>query len=213
MADVGGGSEGGGHGRHQKRRAKKLSTRIDMTPMVDLGFLLLTFFMLTTTFSKPKVIELTPPVKDPNQKTKVDTTTLTVILSANNKVYYYNGLLVQNADSNNMQLTDFSDKGLRKIVLAKNTYVQSQIDAAGLEQKHNAHQMADSTYNRLKDKIEGDKQAVFVIIKTDSAARYLNVVTTLDEMDICNIGKYALVDASAGDLNMMRDYNNKHKIQ
>ena len=52
MADVPGG-EGGGGGRHQKKRAKKGNTRIDMTPMVDLAFLLLTFFILTTTMYKP----------------------------------------------------------------------------------------------------------------------------------------------------------------
>lgn len=209
MADVGGG-DGGGHGRHQKKRAKKLSTRIDMTPMVDLGFLLLTFFMLTTTFSKPKVIELTPPVKDPHIKTEVDTTTLTIIMSGNNKVYYYNGLLPTNPDSNNLNITDFSDNGIRKIILAKNSFVLQQLPA--LDQKHDAHQIADTTYSRLKDQIEGKKQAVFVILKTDSVAKYLNVVSMLDEMDICNVGKYALVDASAAELNMMRDFNNKHKI-
>jgi biopolymer transport protein ExbD len=212
MADVGGGGEGGGHGRHQKRRAKKLSTRIDMTPMVDLGFLLLTFFMLTTTFSKPKVIELTPPVKDPHIKTEVDTTTLTIVLSANNKVYYYNGLLSPNPDSaNNLNLTDFSDNGIRKIVFAKNNYVTNQLTP--LDSLHNLHKVSDTAYMRLKDNIEGKKLAVFFIIKTDSAAKYVNVVTMLDDMDICNVGKYALVDASPAELNMMRDFNNKHKIQ
>src|SRR5580698_2668639 len=107
MAEVNTGGGGGG-GKHQKKRAKKLSTRIDMTPMVDLGFLLLTFFMLTTTFSKPKVIGLTPPVKDSTHKTQVDTTSLTIILSGNNKVYYYKGQLPLTVDSNNIRLTDFS---------------------------------------------------------------------------------------------------------
>src|SRR5436853_114978 len=98
MADVNTGGGGGG-GRHQKKRAKKLSTRIDMTPMVDLGFLLLTFFMLTTTFSQPKIIELTPPVKS-DIKTKVqDTLSLTLILGKSDTVYYYNGPLNTNLDS------------------------------------------------------------------------------------------------------------------
>ena len=56
---------GGGHGKHDKKRAKKSSTKIDMTPMVDLAFLLLTFFMLTTTFSKPKTMELNMPADCP----------------------------------------------------------------------------------------------------------------------------------------------------
>jgi len=65
MADVNtGGEEGGKKGKHSKKRAKKSSTRIDMTPMVDLAFLLLTFFMLTTTFSKPKTMEINMPFDD-----------------------------------------------------------------------------------------------------------------------------------------------------
>src|ERR1700684_3622244 len=118
MGDVdSGGGSGGGHGKHQKKRAKKLSTRIDMTPMVDLGFLLLTFFMLTTTFSQPKVIELTPPIKS-DDKTKVqDTLSLTLVLGKNDTVYYYNGSLKLSTDSNNIMQTDLSDNGLRKVVL------------------------------------------------------------------------------------------------
>lgn len=219
MADVGdGGGSGGGHGKHQKKRAKKLSTRLDMTPMVDLGFLLLTFFMLTTTFSKPKVIGLTPPVKpDKDNTTKVDTTSLTVILSGNNKVYYYKGQLPQSLDSTDivMRLTTFStatsSKGIRQVLLNFNTFVNSQVSQ--FEGKHKAGQMSDSTYDRMKDQIEGKKEAMFVIIKTDSLTKYENVVAMLDEMDICNVGKYALIDASKADLNVMRDYNNKHNIR
>ena len=62
MAEVNTG-DGGGHGKHDKKRAKKASTKIDMTPMVDLAFLLLTFFVLTSTFSKPKTMEINFPAK------------------------------------------------------------------------------------------------------------------------------------------------------
>jgi len=119
----------------RKKGQKKLPTRIDMTPMVDLGFLLLTFFMLATTFSKPKVIELTPPVKpkDHIDDRKVpDSLALTIILSGNNKVYYYNGQLnngqkILTADSNNLNLTTFGDQGIRKIVLQRNYFVLNMV--------------------------------------------------------------------------------------
>lgn len=215
MADVGSGGEGGGHGRHQKKRAKKLPTRIDMTPMVDLGFLLLTFFIMTTTFSKPKVIELTPPV-DTKDTTKLihiqDSLALTVILSSNNKVYYYIGVLNTNPDSNNINLTTFADKGgIRDIVIKHNSFVRNQILA--LDAQHANKQIADTTYARLKGKIQGDKMALFVIIKTDSVAKYSNVVNMIDEMEITECDKYALVDAKKAETQMMIDYNNKHSIR
>jgi biopolymer transport protein ExbD len=212
MADVdSGGGSGGGHGKHQKKRAKKLSTKLDMTPMVDLGFLLLTFFMLTTTFNKPKVIGLTPPVKDSNKPPQIDTTSLTVILSGNNKVYYYSGVLAATSDSNNIRLTDFSAKGIRQVILNKNTLVEGLMKS--VDAKHNANQISDSVYEKLKDEAEADKHAFFVLIKTDSVAKYLNVVNMLDEMDICNVGKYTLVNASKGEIDMIRDYNQKNNIK
>ncbi len=207
MAEVNTG--GGGGGKHQKKRAKKLSTRIDMTPMVDLGFLLLTFFMLTTTFSQPKVIELTPPIKDITNPTKVDTTTLTLLLGKSDTVFYYNGLLRANHDSNNILQTDLSDNGLRKVVLGQNQFVLNSIK--DIQTQHNANKLSDTAYARLLDKAEGNKNARFVIIKTDSTTKYINVVRALDEMNICNIGKYSLIDASDDDLKMIADYKLTHK--
>src|SRR3954471_14588970 len=80
-------------GKHKKIRAKKNSTHIDMTPMVDLAFLLLTFFMLTTTFGKPKAMQITMPVKDPTvEPTKVNNA-ITFLLSDKDKIYWYYGEL------------------------------------------------------------------------------------------------------------------------
>jgi biopolymer transport protein ExbD len=62
MAQLNTDSGGGSHKKGGKVKAKKHSTTVDMTPMVDLAFLLLTFFVLTSTFSKPKTMEITFPV-------------------------------------------------------------------------------------------------------------------------------------------------------
>ena len=85
-----GGEKGG---KHKKVRAKKNSTHIDMTPMVDLAFLLLTFFMLTTTFGKPKTMEINMPIKDPNVEPSLVNNALTVLLSGDDKIYWYFGEL------------------------------------------------------------------------------------------------------------------------
>ena len=88
--------QGGGGKKDGKVKQKKSSTHIDMTPMVDLAFLLLTFFMLTTTFSKPKTMEVNMPVKPDNeeQQQKVaESLTLTVLLGKDDKVVWYQGVV------------------------------------------------------------------------------------------------------------------------
>lgn len=74
------------------QRAKKLSTRVDMTPMVDLGFLLITFFMLTTTLLQPKTMDLIMPRDDGEPQSLAESNAMTVLLGANNTVKYYEGM-------------------------------------------------------------------------------------------------------------------------
>ncbi len=58
-------SDSGSHKKGSKKvRTKKMSTRVDLTAMVDLGFLLITFFMLATTMNKPKTMEVNKPAKE-----------------------------------------------------------------------------------------------------------------------------------------------------
>ena len=90
MAEIA--ESGGGHGKGGKKRAKKQSTRVDMTPMVDLAFLLLTFFVLTSTFSKPKSMEITFPVPPPiNEKPVEVKNGLSIILTKDHRAFYYKG--------------------------------------------------------------------------------------------------------------------------
>ena len=112
MAEI---SQDGGGKKGGKKRSKKASTKIDMTPMVDLGFLLITFFMLTTTLAKPVVMELNMPDKtETEEKSPVKMSeTLTVIPDAE-KVYYYQGL--PNDATTQLFKTDYSNKGIRTIL-------------------------------------------------------------------------------------------------
>ena len=105
--------------RSTKPRAKKHAFRLDMTPMVDLAFLLLTFFMLTTTFSKPNVMQLTMPAKPTETEASFDLVSsdaLTVLLDAKGKVYYYYGLN-DGVTVPELHTTDFSAEGLRQVLL------------------------------------------------------------------------------------------------
>ncbi|UPT65565.1 MAG: biopolymer transporter ExbD [Sphingobacteriales bacterium JAD_PAG50586_3] len=97
MAELGEGG-GGGHGKHEKKRPKKSAGRVDMTPMVDLGFLLLTFFVLTSSLKEPQVMELSVPAKKdkttPENQTKFPAKlTINILLGENNRVFWYQGLI------------------------------------------------------------------------------------------------------------------------
>jgi biopolymer transport protein ExbD len=113
MAEIQGGG-GGGHKKGGKVRVKKQSTKIDMTPMVDLAFLLLTFFILTTTFNKPKTMEVNMPdkVQDEKEQTKInEKDILNLILSKGDKIYWYIGLTPP------INETNYSSTGVRKVLL------------------------------------------------------------------------------------------------
>ena len=140
------------------KKGKKQSTRVDLTPMVDLGFLLITFFIFTTTMAQPTSMNLNMP-KDtdkPDENTKVkESGSLTLMLGKGNVIYYYYG-----ADPATMQTTGYKD--VRNIILEK------------------------------KKKTPADD--FFVIIKPDKDATYKNAVSILDEMNINDVSRYAMVD-------------------
>lgn len=192
---------GGKKGKHGKVRAKKNSTSIDMTPMVDLAFLLLTFFMLTTTFGKPKTMEINMPVKpDVEVKNEVNNA-ITVLLSGDNKVYWYYGEL---KPETKLTATDFSKDGIRKLFIEKNQQAYDEIQklrAEGLKNK-----VADTTLKRMEVDIKGKKYALMVLVKTDDKAKYKNVIDVLDELNITFIGKYALVDLAQQEYDMIKNF-------
>jgi biopolymer transport protein ExbD len=217
MAEVNTG-DGGGHGKHDKKRAKKASTKIDMTPMVDLAFLLLTFFVLTSTFNKAKTMELTfPKDTDPKDKQKVNNA-ITFILTREGKdnkedgIYYYAGEFYAPNNPDNKPVTtfiktDFSKNGLHKILLDRNKTTIEKL--AKLEERYKKREMVDTTYKRLATKTASEKEAVTVLIKSDDKAVYRNVVDAIDELNICKVGKYAIVDMSQPELDILNTIKKK----
>lgn len=169
MAEI---QQGGGGGKKGgKVRAKKSSTRIDMTPMVDLAFLLLTFFMLTTTFSKPQTMEITMPEK-PKEEDKLpevnEKKVVTLILGANDKIYWYRGIT-----DPKLEVTDFSANGIRKVLLKQTAEIPGMI----------------------------------LLIKPSEESRYKNMVDILDEMNITNMQRYALVKITDTDKELVKESN------
>lgn len=194
-------SGGGKKGKHEKKRAKKSSTKIDMTPMVDLAFLLLTFFMLTTTFSKPKAMEIGMPA-DPKpgdpEPPKINNA-ITLLLTEKDRIFYYTGEF--KPEETKLEETNFSKDGLHKVLLDNNQWAKIRIEE--LDKKFETRQIADTTYKRMVREVKQKKEAIMALVKTDDKASYKNVIDMLDELNVCFVGKYALVDMSLQELEMM----------
>lgn len=164
MASIDSGGDGGGHKKGPGvKKAKKMSTKVDMTPMVDLGFLLITFFIFTSTMSQPTAMNLFMPkdVDKPEEQNKVkESGAFTIMLGKDDVVYYYEGM--DPSTEGNFRSANF--KTIRDEIIRK-------------RQNTNPEDLV-------------------VIIKPTQDATYKNTVDMLDEMTINEIKRYALVDIS-----------------
>lgn len=180
MADIDT-SSSGGHKKGGVKKAKKLSTRVDLTPMVDLGFLLITFFIFTTTMSKPKTMEINMPYKGEEVETpsKVkNSTAITVLLSKDHRVYYYEGIGDDPANPPKVEITYFKTPGgIRQVLIDKKAKVEALVRSGALA--------------------PNDKATV--LIKPDVNSTYEDFVNIIDEMSINGIQVYAVVDISPVD--------------
>ena len=157
-------------------RLKRGSLKIDMTPMVDLGFLLICFFVITTTMSEPKATDLFMPKEGPPMNV-ADSKTLTVLLGKDNHILYYHGNWERAVKNNAIYTTNYSVKdGLGNIIRIK----QKLLD------------------KMLPDK-EGRKNLV-LIIKAEKEASYKNVIDVLDEVLINGVTHYVVVEPTSEEL-------------
>jgi biopolymer transport protein ExbD len=158
-----------------KKTKRKLhpSLRIDMTPMVDLGFLLITFFIFTTTISEKKAMRLIMPTEKGKPTPLGESKVLTVVLGQNNKVLAYEGEIEDAAKKNKIFRTNYNGSdGIGRFIREKQLQLQQT------------------------DKEEGKDGLVF-LIKPGSGCTYKNIIDALDETTINNVKKYMIVDASA----------------
>jgi biopolymer transport protein ExbD len=213
MAEI---NTGGGHGGGKKGQPKKMNLRVDFTPMVDMNMLLLTFFMFCTSLAKPEIMELALPVKDDQvlQDDKKNLTkeskTITLILGGGDTVYYYVGKVnaEKYANWNSLEVTSYENEGgLRDILLKRNREaVDKMID---LKRKKLSKEISEETFKEEATKIKDDPDGQVVVIKPTDDSNYRNMIEVLDEMQICSIGKYAMIEMSEADHFLLQNYKTK----
>lgn len=168
-----------------RRRSKKLSTRVDLTPMVDLGFLLITFFFVTTTWAKPRGMVFNLPANGPSTLVGKNAA-LSVLACGGDKVFYYHGDLQEAlkagavgtagtaegvaTETGAWGITGYGTTGIREII-------------------HNKQESMDRWF-------KGGRKELTVLIKAGPEASFQNIISLLDEMHISDVGKYAFVDLS-----------------
>jgi biopolymer transport protein ExbD len=190
--DVSGGDSGHKKGPGVKK-AKKLSTRVDMTPMVDLGFLLITFFIFTTTMSTPTTMALNVPKKTEDETKQIEvkaSNALTIMLGQDRGIYYYMGQL--EPDGSNFKSSTFTD--IRPIIAEKRAEVMRRHQHEG-EACEKLQQAAKKKGDPDWQKACLDKDFV-VVIKPNKEATYGSTIDILDEMTINGVKSFAVIDIS-----------------
>jgi biopolymer transport protein ExbD len=189
-------------GEGGKKKAKKHAPHIDMTPMVDLMCLLITFFMLTTAFSKPKIMEIVLPEKlKKNEKVDppkiAESRTINIILGPDDKIYYYNGKVSDPKNPPPLQVTDFSPAGIRELLLDRNRALFKKITQFNDDVLAGKITIPRDSVQKAIGKLKTDDDTGPIVrIMAYKKANYGNFVDILDEMSIIGIARYTFVDIS-----------------
>jgi len=207
--------------KKKQSRQKKMNTRVDFTPMVDMMMLLITFFMLCTSLAKPQTMNLTMPSNDKNisdqdRNAAKASQTITMFVCGNDKLYYVEGIPNYD-DPTCLKETTWGKNGIRDVLIKHVTEdgftPVADIMAAKikLDQKklENPMQYPDSIYDKELAKIKkgeletGKIPTMTIIIKCTDEASYKNMVDALDEMTICSIGTYVIDKINDDDLKLL----------
>lgn len=168
-------TSGGGGKKGGKIRSKKASTRIDLTAMVDLAFLLITFFIMTTTLAKPKAMDMVMPDKSKKdvQLPVPESRTMTILLGSNNKMEWYIGAPGKSAPT----VDNFGKNGIRKTLIDKNKEIES------------TH--------------AGPDNFMIVLVKPSPKSTYKDFVNIMDEINITGIKSYGVVDITPPEMALL----------
>ena len=203
-------------------KQKKMDTRVNFTPMVDMMMLLITFFMLCTTLAKPQAMQLTMPsndqnVSDEDKSVTKASHTITLYLGANDKVWYIAGL-PNYEDPSCVKETTYGAKGIRDVLINHTTeeginpIAKIMVAKKELDAKKTAYnsKMTDEQYQAELSKLKkgelpnGEKvPTMTVIIRPLDTASYANMVSALDEMLICSIDKYVIDRINTEDMELI----------
>ena len=218
-------------GKKKKGQQKKMNIHVDFTPMVDMNMLLITFFMLCTTMTESRTMDLVMPSKDAvteEQQSKLKASeAITILIGDNDQVFYYLG------EPNYKEYTSLVEASLNPeaenslVEEANKTFEEAQ---AGVKAKHLPKADAEAQLAELmsvRDEAVSEakktKGAPMVVIKAKTTtenndylngpgATYSSLVDVLDEMIVCSVGKYAVVDMTEGDLFLIGNYLTKGEL-
>lgn len=204
----------GGKKKKGGSKQKKMSVHVDFTPMVDMNMLLITFFMLCTSLSKPQTMEINMPSNDKNvtdaDKDKVKASkAVTLLLSGGDSIFYYTGE-PDYANFNSLKQTTYEADGIRAYLTKRNGEAVSKINA--LKKDKLELKITQEQFIKQASEIKNGKNTPVVIIKATDRATYKNLIDALDEMQICNIGKYVIDSITRGDKFLIENLQKKGEL-
>lgn len=194
-------------------KQKKMNSRVDFTPMVDMIMLLVTFFMLCTTLLKPQTMQISMPsdkedIKDEQRSQIGASKAITILIDENNTLYYFKGKPTGGtdvADEGKLFQTTYGKDGIRKVLLESNPQAVEEVtklkNEFALKKTSNVQQeqKVKAEYKERLNKIKNADYTPSVIIKASDKATYNNLIQVLDEMQICSIGRYVIDKFADGD--------------
>lgn len=203
-------------------KQKKMNSRVDFTPMVDMIMLLVTFFMLCTTLLKPQTMEISMPsdkedLKEENQSQVAASKAITILIDKENALYYFKGKPnggTDIPDEGKLFATTYGKNGLRKVLLESNPEAVKAVEALKAEYANkftssaSKEQQIKAEYKEKLNKIKNADYTPSVIIKASNEANFDNLIQVLDEMQICSVGRYVIDNWRQEDQKKIDDLKN-----